>query len=280
MTLDTNNSNMDNATTNDTNSNNNNWADVVDLQKKNDDDKYYDQIIYSVVKITFAGFAGALVGLSRQNQHAGAKIFQRAVVKGKMTRAPPKLKTVAPQGEDANIPFMWATSFIVFVSILETSRFWSPTTMMMDLYQHNINYDQQQEQPQQQQAESVSDNSNLSSLSLSSHHNQKYLATISDYTLGGSVAGLAGAMSKRQPLTGSSSTSRLELPSAILKTGRRSILLSGVGTGIALGFFAGVCQAGLDYMEDQVRSMEEQEQKELANEEDAAVVENGQSAQQ
>jgi hypothetical protein len=238
-----------NAATDDTSS----WYDdeVQKEQRSTNDD--YDKAIQSVVRVTFAGFCGALVGMSRQHTMAGAKIFQRSVATGKpLTRAPPKLKTIQTPEDQINIPWMWAASFMVFVSILETSRFWSPTGMALKLYHQDVadtDHDPHQTQTSQQQQQQQQQPWNY----------QQYVVTVSDFTLGGAVAGWAGAMSKRQPLK-SSSTSRLELPQAILKTGRKSILLSGIGTGIALGFMLGVCQASLDLAEEYVAIEEGQDE--------------------
>ena len=124
-----------------------NWAEVDIPEDTNDDaQSSRDQLFESFVRVTAAGFAGALVGLSRQNQSAGATIFKRAVVaSGKQKRPPravPKLKTVQQAEGGPNIPLMWASSFMAFISILETSRFWSPATITMNIYQTSLHLEE------------------------------------------------------------------------------------------------------------------------------------------
>lgn len=237
----------------------------------------------ALVRVTAAGFAGALVGLSRQNAAAGAKLFQRSVlhnsnnaakqIGGKRKLPPTAAKSLRSTQSETNLPLQWAASFGAFVSILETSRFWSPSTIAINHYYDennddtnlaeeklSVGYDDASTQKQQQQPTtdktqdaplSLESRDSLSVVVLSvSEQQRKSLATIMDYTLGGAVAGLAGGSTKTRPPPTSSSTSQLQLPSAILKSGRKSILLSGIGTGVILGFFAGVCQAGLEIAED------------------------------
>lgn len=209
----------------------------------------------SLMRVTCAGFCGALVGMSRQNQSSASKIFQRAVVSGGKKRPPravPRLKTVQIRDE-TNIPLQWAFSFMAFVSILETSRFWSPTTLIINLQQQKY-----------AEGEGIGDAAEIQPERGFQQHlpgGQKSLATILDYTLGGTVAGLAGGMAKQRPPPSSSSTSPLQLPSSVLKSGRRSLIMTGVGTGLALGLIAGIFQAGLDVMESYAREEEARQQE-------------------
>lgn len=204
----------------------------------------------------------------------------------------PKLRSAQ---EDTNFPIQWAASFGAFVAILETSHFWSPSTIAMNIYaidQDNlIVVDELSEEKgsasrkeefttehaSQQPMDAVLSDSTtntttttitniptLETEKLFGPYRQP-LATIMDYTLGGAVAGLAGGLSKRRPTPTSSSTSSLELPAAILKTSRRSIIMSGIGTGVILGFIAGICQAGFDIAEDYARA-------ELARQEEEASI--------
>lgn len=198
------------------------------------------RLVESGIRIACAGFAGLCVGFSYSNKAAGAKIFQRSVAAtGKKQRPPgamPRLKAVQPANE-TNYPFMWGGSFVVFMAILETCRFWSPTSLALQGYQRSLLEDEE-------------GNDNLleaewSQFALDFPGGPESLATIGDCTLGGSVAGLAVGFSKQRPPPSSSSTSPLQLPSSITKMGRRSLVLSGLGSGIALGMLAGVSIAGL-----------------------------------
>ena len=260
--------------------NNLNWTDIEipDSELYQDENDMTSRFLESVARVTFAGFAGALVGLSHQNKIAatGAKIYQRSVVrtnttatKSKMTSptsasasaaTPPHMMRMKQRGsEDTNLPLMWATSFMAFVSILETSRLLSPTTSIVNIMSRlqNLNDETSEKDDNLLAEEEV----------IPPPMEVPWFATLADYTIGGTVAGLAGSASKRAP-PASSSTSKLQLPSAILQGGRRSILMSGLGTGLALGFLAGMFQTALDaadnYLKkEQVRQeLEQQRQQE------------------
>ena len=89
---------------------------------------------------------------------------------------------------------------------------------------------------------------------------KKSAATVLDYIVGGAVAGLAGSMSMRMPppTTSRSTPHQPQLPtsSVLMKSGRRPLMLYGMGTGIILGVIIGVIQAGVDRLDDYVRGEE------------------------
>ena len=293
--------------------------------KMADDGMAYDSLMESVVRITAAGFAGAMVGLSYQKRAAGSKIFQRSLlyptsrnsaptkaddranctstsstrikkhVARKLPSTAPALRSAPSGGSglpgDTNLPLQWAMSFGAFVSILETSRFWSPSTFAIKhLYNDDVGAGNRPDGNERSDKDIASATSRETvygarsnnevtqetqrdvtstaaletrTLLLLSERQQHSVATILDYTLGGAVAGMAGGISKRRPPPASSSTSQLQLPFSIVKGGRRSLLLWGIGTGVMLGFFAGVCQAGLEVAEDCVRAEELRQEEEF-----------------
>lgn len=299
-----------------------NWTSVDIPQHQQDsgnnmanDGVDYDRFMESVVRITAAGFAGAMIGLSYQKRAAGSKFFQRSILHPNSRKSAPTIAVArananstsvarinkhvarkspstaptlrsAPSGGsglpvDTNLPLQWAMSFGAFVSILETSRFWSPSTLAMKhLYDDDVgdrggdtstslretvagakNDEEVTQEPQLETATATA--LETRTLLLLSERQQHSVAIIFDYTLGGVVAGMAGDMSKRRQPPGSSSTTQLQLPSSIANRGRRSLLLSGIGTGVMLGFIAGACQAGLEVAEEYVRAEDVRQEEEF-----------------
>ena len=227
-----------------------------------------DQFMEAMVRVTFAGFAGALVGLSHQKRVQATKIFQRSVSsKAAGNRAPPMPPKIRSTQAEENLPVKWAVSFAAFVAILETSRFWSVSSTLIHLMEdlQNANNDDENDDTTRTTADM--------DLQQDAWYKHATATTIMDYTLGGAVAGLAAGMAKKGPATASSSssTSKLQMPSAIIKSGRLA-LLSQIGTGVILGVLAGACQAGLDTAEDYVRGQELEQQLEQAKEEQERLV--------
>ena len=120
-----------------------------------------------------------------------------------------------------NQPRTWALSCMIFALILETSRRSSPTTTP------------------------------LQSVSSMDEDSVKHTAItgVGDYTLGGTAAGLVGALAGwTQKARTTLSANAMQLPASILssKAGRRPLILWGLGAGMSLGFVAGIFQAGVD----------------------------------
>ena len=196
------------------------------------------KLFESASKITLATFGGALVG------HA---LDQRQRLSQRTGPSTPSLKRTGPprkSGSGARIipshiaAKSWALSCMFFATILETSRHSSPTSFLWKLL------------PQ-------GDTEQTSLLKEDSSWIPRAFITVGDYVIGGSVAGLAGAYSSRPQPTSvhpQQSTQKLRLPQSILQSGRRPLILFGVGMGAALGFLAGSIEALNIYLEETAAS--------------------------
>jgi hypothetical protein len=198
----------------------------------------------SLVRITLAGFGGSLAGLAQQRQQqpgtanstsASATSSGTSTSSNNRRRQRPPTASLLLNQKNAlgNQPRTWALSCMIFALILETSRRSSPTTSLL-----------QSVRPSDEE-----------SLSWNLRVQNTAITAIGDYTLGGTVAGLVGALS----------TKAMQLPASILasKAGRRPLMVWGLGAGMSLGLVAGLFQAGIDvgnlYLE---REQEQQRQSE------------------
>jgi hypothetical protein len=116
---------------------------------------------------------------------------------------------------------------MLFAFIMESCRLLSPTTVLYNALTKNDSENQ------------------ATDISFDDQVRQTGFASLGDYTLGGIVAGLAGALSKRSPPE-LSAEARLQLPSTILKSGRRPLVAWGLTMGLGLGLLAGTFQAAVD----------------------------------
>jgi len=193
-----------------------------------------ERLLESATRITLASFGGGAVGLAlerRQQQTQGTKRPRISPTRGNQLA-----KT-------------WAASCMFFALILESSRLASPTSTLLELTKCNV--EEETDFKEQMQL--------------------KALTTIGDYSIGGTVAGLAGAMARRTPPNSSKSSDfKLKLPETMLKLGRRPLIVWGLGTGLSLGLLAGVLQAGIDvgnlYLEKEQQEEELRRQKEEVEE--------------
>jgi hypothetical protein len=177
----------------------------------------------SIVRITAAGFGGSLVGLSLERQSASMPSATRP--------------TIASRQVVGSLPTTWAVSCMIFASLLESTRRASPMTHILDALEAS-------------QEDVSSENNRNSNFAMQlSNYQRVALTAVGDMTLGGSVAGFAGAMaaSRKRPLVGAVA---------------RPMAVWGLGVGMGLGFVTGLCQAGIDvgnlYLEQQEREQRRQ----------------------
>lgn len=182
-------------------------------------------VMESVVRITLAGLGGSVLGLSQER-----KLESMRLVTGPAATAAARRKRVAVS---TNVPLQWAISCMAFCTLIETSRRVSPTRRLLRI----VDVD----------------------LVDTSVYNTTPATTVSDYTLGGAVGGLAASMGRQR---------HLRLPPSIMRGSKRYF---GVVPGLALGFAAGVCQAITDgsifYLEQRLEESSEQASKTIQSSE-------------
>jgi uncharacterized membrane protein len=191
-----------------------------------------ENTLESLVRITLAGFGGSVVGRAQQRQQAGMATTSSesasvststSTSSNNRRRQRPPMAAARVKKIDilGNQPRTWALSCMIFALILETSRRSSPTTTL------------------------------LQSVTSMEEDSVKHTAitAVGDYTLGGTAAGLVGALAGwTQKARTTLSANAMQLPASILssKAGRRPLILWGLGAGMSLGFVAGIFQAGVD----------------------------------
>ena len=127
-----------------------------------------------------------------------------------------------------NLPLTWALSGMIFVSVLESCRVTSPTTALWNAVQTSPNSDHLGDEARVHQGYDDDDDDE------DDDYYKTALVAIGDYTLGGSVAGAAGALGSQRRTSASGSI--LRPPSVAW----------GLGMGLALGCVAGILQAGIE----------------------------------
>lgn len=143
------------------------------VSNNNDNSNTLRCIMESIMRISLAGFGGALVGLS-------------------LSRRP---HARLPRRIDSNLPITWAMACGSFCGLIEISRWSSPTSLITS---------------------------------------SKSIRTVGDYTLGGAAAGAAFR----------------GMQVAQKRSSRPPSLVSGVVSGMMLGFLAGVVQYAADVGEE------------------------------
>ncbi|KAL3945371.1 MAG: hypothetical protein SGBAC_000576 [Bacillariaceae sp.] len=166
-----------------------------------------ETIMESIVRVSFAGLGGSLVGLGQKR-----RLETMRVLTGAAATAAARRKR-SPVTSQLNMPWTMALSCMAFCAVVETCRLTSPSSIIL--------------QP--------SESMNKMDPYVESEAARSAAITISDFTIGGAVAGIAGSFGK---------TSQTRIPIAVLRGSGRFF---GFGPGVALGMIAGSLQAAADY---------------------------------
>jgi hypothetical protein len=191
-------------------------------------------VLESIARITLAGCGGSIVGLSLEKRLESMRVRTAAGLSAaaRRKRAPSvRNSTLLLPSSSMRLPMSWSISCMVFCSIIEASRLTSPSTILlrtMGFYSSDDN-------------DNNNNNTDDSLIGVSWKQRsppKSYNITVADYTIGGLLAGLAGSLSRKFHLNGSSM-----LSTRIPSPGR----YFGVGAGLGLGLMAGCIQAATDY---------------------------------
>jgi hypothetical protein len=251
------------------------------------------RLLETLARVSLASVGGGLVGLSLDHKRRQQRQQQQqqphhqysypassrttattTAVSGNRPRQRPPLsaKTAAATSLKrgaASLAKTWSVSCFLFATILETTRWISPTTVLYDFISQ-----QQQQQHQQGERENVNDNSQTNSspstrdtpdpanAGAEQHSQQLYhsaavalqrlaLTVAGDYTIGGSLAGFMVASLAQQQHAMISRSIRLPLP----VFGRAA----GVGLGTALGLCAGLVQATIAVGEMYIQQQQQEQ---------------------
>jgi len=172
-------------------------------------------VMESMTRITFCGLGGTIIGLSLEKRLESMKI---TTAEGVAAAARRKRGKIASSHQPSfPLSMTWAVSCMVFCSIIEVSRLTSPSTWIVK---------------QLEAAQAIPWNSTEGG---SKNKSVETAISISDYSIGGAVAGVVCSFGRR-----------MYSQNAVLKlhSPRR---LSGLLPGLAIGVAAGTIQSTIDY---------------------------------
>ena len=221
--------------------------------------------IESLMRITLAGFGGALAGISisrrgglaassQQAQALAKKVAtsngmkqsssksSRAQRRQAIRSAPPVLRPTI----DRELPSAWAVACMAFAGVVEFTRLVSPTTFVSQFITPPLTL----ESDDDIQLQSVQEKDNEEATLTANLDAMKYGSTIIDYMVGGGIAGAVFKGSAVRTPTGA----RLDASimgnysvSSSVPTAIKGKPMSGILPGAALGLLAGVSIVSMEY---------------------------------
>ena len=224
----------------------------------------------SLMRITLAGFGGALAGISISRRGGLGTAAQQALAKASATTpssssnvkrlsrqqrrqairsAPPVLRPTI----DRELPSAWAVACMAFAGVVEFTRLVSPTTFVSQFVTTPSSLEEGEADNE------VTEDSKTILVNNEETIKQYYGTTIIDYMIGGGIAGaLFKGSAVRTPagaridasIMGSSSISNTATTSSL--NAIKSRPLSGILPGAALGLLAGVTIVTMEYAQQQV----------------------------
>jgi len=191
--------------TDSTNSNENEYS-------KEKENQVSELAIYaeSIVRVSFAGLGGAIIGLGQKQSTEKMRVLTGSALTAAARR------NRSPMKSKLNMPWTMALSCMAFCAVVETTRLTSPSSIILKLSPDSLG---------RMEPFGTSEAARLAAI------------TISDFTIGGACAGIAGSFRK---------TSQTQIPIAALRGSAGRFF--GVFPGIALGMIAGSLQAAADYI--------------------------------
>jgi hypothetical protein len=213
----------------------------------------------SLMRITLAGFGGALAGISISRRGGLATAQHQALAKttsnvikqslpSSTTRtqrrqairsAPPVLRPSI----DRELPSAWAVACMAFAGVVEFTRLVSPTTFVSQFVTPT------ETETDNNGVESVQEDDSNNAIVTNNPYAMKYGTTIIDYTIGGAIAGAIFKQSAVRSPTGARIDASIMgnySPSSI-STAIKGKPLSGILPGAALGLLAGVTIVTMEY---------------------------------
>lgn len=217
--------------------------------------------IESLMRITLAGFGGALAGISisrRGGSLANASLQQaqaltKNVIKQSRTQrrqairsSPPVLRPTI----DRELPTAWAVACMAFAGVVEFTRLISPTTFVSQFITPPLQLESSDDDIQLQSVQKKDDDDDDAALTANPDA-MKYGSTIIDYMVGGGIAGALFKGSAVRTPTGArldaSIMGNYSASSSSVSTAIKRRPLSGILPGAALGLLAGVSIVTMEY---------------------------------
>ena len=180
-----------------------------------------EDIMESIVRITFCGLGGTIVGLSLEKRLESMKL---TTAEGIAAAARRKRGRIGSSRQSAfPLSMTWAVSCMVFCSVIEVSRLTSPSTWIVN------------------QVEAIN-GTPYNFVNSDSKKTKSAIISVADYSIGGSIAGIVCSFGRR--MYSRNTVAKLHSP-------RR---FSGLLPGLALGVAAGTIQSAIDYGTDRLKA--------------------------
>jgi len=200
-----------------------------------------EDIMESMVRITFCGLGGTIVGLSLEKRLESMKITTAEGIAAAARRKRGRIASYSSHQSAFPLSMTWAVSCMVFCSIMEVSRLTSPSTWIVNqVGALNVNG----QTPNSLLGCDDDDDSDSNN-----NNNNKTKSTtavaisVADYSIGGAVAGIVCSFGRR--MYSRNSVVKLHSPRA---------RFSGLLPGLALGVAAGTIQSAIDYGTDWLKT--------------------------
>mmetsp|Transcript_33020 Transcript_33020/g.72418 ORF Transcript_33020/g.72418 Transcript_33020/m.72418 type:complete len:298 (+) Transcript_33020:120-1013(+) len=232
----------------------------------------YWKVMDSITRIALAGFGGALAGLSisrrrslglTSSENVAASVSRTIRRAGGRRRRAQQAQQQAPVQQaatpytDQDLPSTWAVACLTFAGIVEFSRLVSPTALLKDLADRATSDVTQDEDTQKGQVQADRLSSRIAKempFDLADYASAEHIRTISDYVIGGSIAGAVFKGGSIKTSAGEKIARRAAAvrsrPVTTAATAARTGLTVGLIPGAALGFVAGLLHVGVSNLED------------------------------
>ena len=197
----------------------------------------------SLMRITLAGFGGALAGISisRRGGASSAQtvakstsnVIQQSLSRKQRRQAIRSAPPVLGPSVDRELPSAWAVACMAFAGVVEFTRLASPTTFVWQF----ITTDDSQDDSESKDDQALASNN---------PEVIKFGSTVVDYMIGGSIAGALFKGSRIRTAMGARIDASM-LGNYATSSALKGSPLSGIFPGAALGLAAGVSIVAMEY---------------------------------
>ena len=227
--------------------------------------KDYIPILESIMRISLAGFGGAMAGLSISRRAALSRTIPSPIVSTTSTKKKHLIHrhhpmaarssegtSLSPHAIDRELPAAWSMACMAFTGVIEFTRFASPSNFIIDLVSQ---FSDGEEKDKNATADKTSnydvENSEKEEIVVPMSWLQTFktptITTIADYTIGGA---LGGALFNGSPIR-TAAGRKIDAP--ILGAAIRGGPLAGLLPGAGLGLLAGVAVMSIEFVTEMVQ---------------------------
>ena len=246
--------------------------------------KDYIPILESIMRISLAGFGGAMAGLSISRRAALSRTIPSSIVSSNATSTTKKKHLIhrhhpmaARSNEgtalnshaiDRELPAAWSMACMAFTGVIEFTRFASPSRLVIDMVtqlkladgdvkDENISVEKKENKHTEDDEGGQEETPTVPSGHIWFQPiNNQTITTITDYTIGGA---LGGALFNGSPIR---TTAGRKIDASLLSAAIRGGPMAGLLPGAGLGLLAGVAIMSIEFatkmLQDNFGEMEEE----------------------